>query len=137
MKLLLAGLSGLALASSGAAGASLHASSAAAAAGGIRVTLISPTHTPKVNVAWPVRITVTNAAGKPLAATVTMRVLFSGTPVGLIDNGAVYHFVGSWQEKPGNGITWPEDAKGEPLTFQATVVVDGKTFRKDWSIDVE
>jgi hypothetical protein len=102
----------------------------------IHVTLTSPTHRPKVNVPWPVKITVTDAAGKPVAATLTMQVMFNGTPVGKIDNGAVYRFVGSWQERPDNGITWPPASRGQPITFQAVVKAQGVTVRKNWWIKV-
>jgi hypothetical protein len=101
-----------------------------------RVTISSPTHRPKANVPWPVRITVTDASGKPAAATLTMRVLFGGQPVGTIDNGAVYRFVATWQERPGNGITWPPASRGQPLTFQAIVKAQGRTIRKNWWIRV-
>ena len=102
----------------------------------IHVTVSSPTHTPKVNVPWPVKVTVTNAKGKPVAATLTMQVLFSGQPVGKIDNGATYHFVGTWQERKGNKITWPASSKGEPLTLQFIVKAQGVTVRKNWAITV-
>jgi hypothetical protein len=102
----------------------------------VRVSISSPTHHPKVNVGWPVTITVTNAAGIPVAGTLTMDVLFMGAAVGKIDNGAVYHFVGSWQEPRGNAITWPAESKGEPLTFEVIVKAKGETVRKSWAIDV-
>lgn len=108
----------------------------AAAAATVHVTVISPTHKPKVNVPWPVKVRVTNAAGKPIAATLTMQVMFEGAAVGKIDNGAVYHFVGTWQEKAGNEITWPADSRGEPLTLQFVVKAEGVTVRKNWAITV-
>lgn len=112
------------------------AASAAPSAGALRVTISSPTHHPKVNVGWPVTITVTNAAGKPVAGTLTMDVLFMGAVVGKIDNGAVYHVVGSWHERAGNAITWPAASKGEPLTFEVIVKALAQTVRKSWAIDV-
>ena len=102
----------------------------------IHVTVSSPTHKPKANVPWPVKVTVTNAKGGPVAATLTMRVLFAGQPVGKIDNGAVYHFVGTWKEHKGNEITWPPSAKGAPLTLQFIVKAQGVTVRKNWAITV-
>jgi len=107
-----------------------------ASAATVEVTVSSPTHKPKVNVPWPVKVTVTNAQGKALAATLTMEVLFSGQPVGKIDKGAVYHFVGTWQEHKGNDITWPAAARGEPLTLQFIVKAQGVTVRKNWAITV-
>ena len=102
----------------------------------IEVTISSPSHTPKVNVPWPVKVTVANAAGKPVAATLTMQVLFAGQPVGKIDNGAVYHFVGTWRERKGHEITWPAAARSEPLSLQFIVKADGVTVRKTWAITV-
>lgn len=112
-----------------------HAAPAVSAAM-IHVTVSSPTHKPKVNVPWPVKVTVTDAKGKPVAATLTMRVLFAGQPVGKIDNGAVYHFVGIWKERKGNEITWPASSKGAPLTLQFIVKAEGVTVRKNWAITV-
>lgn len=137
-------LIGVCLATSALAGyADVHGAAAAnatrariAAPVPIHVTVSSPTHKPKVNVPWPVKVTVTNAKGKPLAATLTMQVLFDGQPVGKIDNGAVYHFVGTWQERKGNEITWPASSKGEPLTLQFIVKAQGVTVRKNWAITV-
>jgi hypothetical protein len=102
----------------------------------IRVTISSPTHHPIVDKPWPVKITVTDMSGKPLPARLTMQVLFGGVPVGKIDNGAVYRFVGTWQEKKGNEITWPPASRGQPLVFQAIVTATGKTAKRDWWIRV-
>ena len=109
---------------------------AAVSVGGVRVAVSSPTHRPKVNVPWPVRVTVIDAMGKPIAATLTMRVLFGGQPVGTIDKGATYHFVGTWQERKGNEITWPAASRGAPLTLQFIVKAQGATVRKNWTINV-
>jgi len=108
--------------------------SAQPSAGGVRVAIIAPTHTPKVNANWPVAVKVSDAGGRPLAATLTMRVLFAGAPVGKVDNGRVYRFVGSWQEKPGQDITWPAQSRGQPLTFEAVVRAKGETVKRTWWI---
>jgi len=113
------------------AGAALAAPTGA---GAIRVTISSPTHHPKVNVGWPVTITVTNAAGKSVAGTLTMDVLAEGMTYP-IDNGAVYHFVGSWHERAGNLITFPAYSRGFTLTFEVTVKALGRTVRKRFAID--
>jgi len=131
LRILLTGLCLAGVALSGSAAASPVASVAT-----VHVTVSAATHKPKVNVPWPVKVTVTNAKGKPVAATVTMQVLFDGQPVGTIDNGAVYHFVGTWQEKHGNEITWPAASRGEPLTLQFVVKAQGVTIRKNWAITV-
>jgi hypothetical protein len=113
----------------------LAAVATAAAKPVLKVTIVSATHHPKVNVGWPVKIVAT-ADGKPVAGTLTMAVLFNGARVGQIDNGKVYHFVGSWQERPTNLITWPATSKGFPLTFEVIVKADGVTADKTWAIDV-
>jgi len=108
----------------------------AATAASVQVTVHAASHAPKVNKPWPVTVTATEA-GKPVAATLTMQILFSGTPVGKIDNGRVYHFVGTWKEKAGNEITFPAASRGEPLTVQFIVKAAGQTIRKNWSIKVQ
>ncbi len=100
------------------------------------MTIEATTHRPKANAKWPVTIRVTDAAGKPVAARLRMQILFGGSPVGQVDNGRVYRFVGSWREKPGQEITWPASAAGEPLTFQAVVTVAGRTRKADYTIEV-
>ena len=87
------------------------------AAAPFRVTIEAPTHHPKANAKWPVTITVADAAGKPIAATLRMWILVAGSQVGQVDNGRVYHFVGSWKEQPGQEITWPAASAGVPVTF--------------------
>lgn len=101
-----------------------------------RVTIAGATHTPRANAAWPVTIRVTDASGKPVAARLKMRILFGGAPVGQVDNGRVYRFVGSWREQPGQEITWPASAVGQPLTFQAVVTAKGRTRRVDFAVRV-
>jgi hypothetical protein len=108
----------------------------APAAPAINVTISAPTHQPRVNKPWPVTVRVTDAAGKPLPAQLTMRILFGGTPVGKVDNGRVYRFVGMWREEKGNEITWPRASRGQPLQFEAIVTARGKTVKRTWSIQV-
>jgi hypothetical protein len=102
----------------------------------IRVTITAPTHRPRVNALWPVKVTVVNAAGKPVAATVTMRILFGGNPVGKVDNGRVYRFVGTWHEKKGREITWPSASRGQPLQFEAIVTAQRMTVKRTYAITV-
>jgi hypothetical protein len=94
------------------------------------------THHPRVNALWPVTVRVTNAAGQPLPATLTMRILLGGTPVGKVDNGRVYHLVGSWREKKGQEITWPAASRGQPLQFEAIVKAQGRSVKRTWAIRV-
>ena len=101
------------------------------------VTISAPTHHPKVKKAWPVTVRATDASGKPIAAALTMRILFAGTPVGKVDNGKLYRFVGTWHERKGNEITWPPASRGEPLQFEVIVTARGKTVKRRWSIVVQ
>ena len=87
----------------------------------VNVTISSPTHQPRVNKPWPVTVRVTDGAGKPLAARLTMRIVFGGTPVGKVDNGRV---------------TWPAASRGQPLQFEAIVTARHTTVRQTWSVQV-
>lgn len=102
----------------------------------VRVTISAPTHRPKANAKWPVTVRVANAAGQPIPATLTMRILFNGMPVGKVDNGRVYHFVGTWREKKGQEITWPPASRNQPLAFEAIVRAQRKTVKQTWAITV-
>jgi hypothetical protein len=97
-----------------------------------RATLHAPTHTPRVNTAWPISIRVTDKAGHPIRARLTMRFLFGGVPVGKVDNGRVYTFVGTWREKRGQEITFPSAGRGQRLTFQALVTARGRTTKLNY-----
>jgi hypothetical protein len=98
------------------------------------VTIAAPTHHPRVKAPWPVTVRVTNSAGHPVAATLTMRILYGGSPVGKVDFGRVYHIVGSWKEKKGQEITWPVASRGQSLQFQAIVKSQGMTVKRTWAI---
>ena len=100
------------------------------------MTISAATHHPRAKAPWPVTVRVTNAAGQPIPATLTMRILFAGTPVGKVDNGRVYHFVGVWREKKGQEIKWPAASRNQPLAFEAIVHAQGKTVKQTWAISV-
>ena len=100
----------------------------------IRVTISAPTHRPRVKAPWPVAVRVANAEGQPVAATLTMRILLAGSPVGKVDNGRIYHFVGTWREKKGEEITWPPASRGQPLQFEAIVKAQQMTVKRTWAI---
>jgi hypothetical protein len=94
-----------------------------------KATLHAPTHRPHANAPWPISITVTDLQGRPARARLTMRFLFAGIPVGKVDNGRVYTFVGTWREKRGQEIRFPPAARGQRLTFEALVTVRGRTTK--------
>ena len=97
-----------------------------------KATLHAPTHTPRVNAPWPISIRVTDRAGRPIRARLTMRFLFGGVPVGKVDNGRVYTFVGTWRERKGQEITFPASSRGQRLTFQALVTARRHTVKLNY-----
>jgi hypothetical protein len=97
-----------------------------------KATLHAPTHTPRVNTAWPISIRVTDRSGRPVRARLTMRFLYAGVPVGKVDNGRVYTFTGTWREPKGQAITFPAQSRGQRLTFQALVTVRGRTVKLNY-----
>ena len=98
------------------------------------VKITAPTHHPKANAKWPVTVTATNGTGQFVHATLTMRILFNGNPVGKVDNGRVYRFFGTWREKPGQEITWPKESRGQTLEFEAIVKAQHKTVKKTFAV---
>jgi hypothetical protein len=97
-----------------------------------KATLHAPTHMPRVNKPWPIWIRVTDPAGRPIRARLTMRFLYAGVPVGKVDNGRVYTFTGTWREQKGEEITFPAQGRGQRLTFQALVTTRGRTVKLNY-----
>jgi hypothetical protein len=108
----------------------------AAAATPVRVTIAAATLRPKADAPWPVTIQVTTPAGKPLPARLTMRILFGSLPVGKVDDGKVWRFVGTWREPKGQEIKWPAAASGQTFVFEATVRAAGRTVTKRVAVRV-
>jgi hypothetical protein len=105
---------------------------AAALALAFKATLIAPTHRPRVNRPWPITIHARDLQGHPIRARLTMRFVFSGIPVGKVDNGRVYTFVGTWRERKGQEIEFPAASRGQRLTFQALVTARGRTIKLNY-----
>lgn len=97
-----------------------------------RATLHAPTHTPKVATPWPITIRVTDLDGRPIRARLTMRFLFGSIPVGKVDEGRVYTFVGTWREREGEEIEFPTAARGQRLTFQAIITGRRRTTKLNY-----
>jgi len=97
-----------------------------------KATLHAPTHTPRVNRPWVITVRAADLQGHPIRARLTMRFLFGGIPVGKVDNGRVYTFVGAWREKRGEEIEFPASARGQRLTFQALVTARRHTVRLNY-----
>ena len=66
-----------------------------------------------------------------------MQVLFGGIPVGKVDGGKTFSFVGTWREPKRAPLTWPARSRGHPLTFEAIVTAHGASTRLDYAIDVK
>jgi hypothetical protein len=107
-------------------------STSSATAFPFKATFTAPNHRPVVNKNWHIKVTVKNLAGRPIAATLHMQVVFQGSVVGQIDNGKVYHFVGTHHEN----IVWPRQSVGYRLTFQSVIKAKGKTKKINWWIKV-
>jgi hypothetical protein len=97
-----------------------------------KATLIAPTHRPRVERPWPITIRATDLQGHPIRARLTMRFLHGSVPVGKVDNGRVYTFVGSWREPKGKEIKFPALARGQRLTFQALVTARRRTIKLNY-----
>jgi hypothetical protein len=102
-----------------------------------RAVLHAPTHTPKAGKPWLYSVRVTDPQGRPIRARITMRVLFGGIPVGKVDAGKTFTFVGTWREPKNSPLIWPARSRGRPLTFEALVTARGKTKRLDYTINVQ
>jgi hypothetical protein len=100
-----------------------------------KATLHAPTHTPRTNTPWVISIRATDLHGRPIRARVTMRFLFGGVPVGKVDNGRIYTFVGIWREKKGEEIEFPPAARGQRLTFQALVTARRHTIKLNYWVN--
>ncbi len=97
-----------------------------------KATLHAPAHTPRINTPWVISIRATDLHGRPIRARLTMRFLFAGIPVGKVDNGRIYTFVGTWHEKKGEEIEFPPAARGQRLTFQALVTARRHTIKLNY-----
>jgi hypothetical protein len=107
------------------------------AAPSFRAVLHAPTRTPKAGKPWLYSVRVTDRQGRPIRARITMRVLFGGIPVGKVDAGKTFSFVGTWREPKDSPLIWPARSRGRPLTFEALVTARGRTTRLDYAVNVK
>jgi hypothetical protein len=99
-----------------------------ATADGITATMHAGTHSPKVNVAWPISFTV-RSAGAPAQAKLSYEYLFAGNVVAKRSN---YTFSGRFSDL----FHWPGSAVGYPLTFRAVILAGGQTLNLDYPVQV-
>ena len=115
---------------------------APAALGGgkpLRATITAQSHHPVVGMSWCYQVTVTDAAGKPVACRIHLQMLLAPSyiAVGEVGNHLVKN--GIWKETiPAKGPdAFPLAAVGQPLALQATVTAKGyATAKARWKIAV-
>jgi hypothetical protein len=108
---------------------------AGAASPAFKVEFSAPTHTPKVDAVWPWSLKVTNAAGKPVAARITVRIVdpYGGVhPVefGCCKKNITNHPIkGSFRDY----VKFPPESQGFRLRFQVVVkALGGKRTVTYW-----
>src|SRR5919201_130780 len=101
-----------------------------------RAVLHAPTHYPRAGKPWLYSVRVTDLRGRPIRARIRMQVLFGGVPVGKVDDGKTFTFVGTWREPKKEPLIWPARSRGHPLTFEAIVTARGASKRLDYTIEV-
>jgi hypothetical protein len=99
-----------------------------ATAGGVSATMHASSHSPRVNVPWPVSFVVTKA-GAPAQAKVVYEYMFGGSVVAKRSN---YTFTGHFDDH----FIWPGSAVGYPLTFRAVITAGGQTLFLDYPVKV-
>jgi hypothetical protein len=102
-----------------------------ASSGPLSATLLPSTHTPKVNVKWPITVTAT-LSGKPAHATAVYEFLFGGTVVSTqyVKSNKHFSFTGHFSDK----LLFPAASAGEPLTLRVVIKAAGHTVNLNWSI---
>ena len=102
------------------------------------VVLKGQDHHPIVGKTWSYSVTVTNAAGKPVACKIHLQMLLAGAGVvGQVGTHVVKN--GVWKETivAHGPNAFPPAAVGEPLVLQATVTAKGYAPAKaGWAISV-
>ena len=119
--------------------AAAAASSAGAALPKLHVVLKGQDHHPVVGKTWSYSVTVTNAAGKPIACKIHLQMLLNGQFV--VGEVGVHNVKnGVWKETivAHGPNAFPLTAVGQPLVLQATVTAKGYAPAKArWSIAVK
>jgi len=119
--------------------AAAGASSAVSAPGKLHVVLKGQSHHPVVGKTWSYSVTVTNAAGKPVASKIHLQMLLAGmSVVGEVGVHVVKN--GVWKETivAHGPDAFPLTAVGQPLVLQATVTAKGyATAKARWPIVVK
>jgi hypothetical protein len=95
-------------------------------------TLTANTHSPKVNVPMPIKLTA-SLKGKPAHATVIWKFLFGGQVVSTQYpcNGKACSFTGHYTRS----LTFPPASLDEPLTLDVVMTASGHTVNLDWAVE--
>ena len=105
----------------------------------LHVVLTGQDHHPRVGKTWSYTVTVTNAAGKPVACKIHLQMLLAGLSV--VGEVGVHNVKnGIWKETivATGPNAFPPAARGQPLALQATVTAKGyATAKARWSIVVK
>jgi hypothetical protein len=99
--------------------------------GPLSATLLPGSHTPKVNVKYPITVTAT-LSGKPAHATAIYEFLFGGAVVSTqyVKGNKHFSFTGHYSDT----LLFPSDSAGEPLTLSVVIKAAGHTVHLNWSI---
>jgi hypothetical protein len=106
----------------------------AAASAPFRVTLTAPTHAPRVNAKWFYVVKATDAAGRPIRATITTQIVDPFGGAHAVEFGDThrlvvrYPFTGAFRDF----IRFPPDARGFRLTVRATVRARGSAVVRSY-----
>jgi hypothetical protein len=110
--------------------------SATAAANPVRATMSTSSTKPLVGSPWRYTITVRDENGKLLPGKARLQILAGTVVVGCWRSAAMVQCSGAnsgtwipFRGRRTDTITWPAEAAGFRLTFQATVVAAGRSLR--------
>ena len=98
----------------------------------IHATLAGESHHPVAGRRWHYRVTVTDAAGKPLTGTETTHYTFGGAVVGTEHPENVNFSRGVYNDT----IEFPPAAVGHPLELEVVVHTDAGSATVSWPIEV-
>lgn len=127
-----------------AAAALVLVSSAVAATPTVKATLTTSGPSVLVDQPWRYTLTVRSGAGAPLRARANLRLLVGGSAVACWQDGAMKQLLSpsacqwvTFRGKRTGTLTFPAQAVGVTLTFQAVVSAAGKTLRLRAPITVQ
>jgi hypothetical protein len=102
----------------------------------VRLSLRTSTPKPVVDTPWRWTVTARTSAGRGLRAKMRLQILLGETVVGCWKGTAMMQCFGpgegtwiSFRGKRAGTLRWPAQSVGADLTFQAVVVVNGRTRR--------